>query len=266
MTSGRKKIRAVLLAAGVLWIVVGNLVPVTPRMESAHDEPSLRHPLGVSPYGHDLLLWCATAAAKTGLQSALASTITLALGLATGCFSALRAGKTDDLLLQLLGRLLEALGPLLVVACVLSALPKISAFSLTLFLALASWPVVCFVVRNEILRLKHCLFVEAAVVIGSSPLHLISRYYLPAMLERLVPLTAALFASFVGVFGALAFLGLGISATDSLGFMIFDSQNFLQSNPIYFISTFLTFISLLLSSPLFLSTARQPKASQRQAS
>jgi ABC-type dipeptide/oligopeptide/nickel transport system permease subunit len=86
------------------------------------------------------------------------------------------------------------------------------------------------------------------------------------MLERLVPLTAALFASFVGVFGALAFLGLGISATDSLGFMIFDSQNFLQSNPIYFISTFLTFISLLLSSPLFLSTARQPKASQRQAS
>lgn len=150
-----------------------------------------------------------------------------------------------DWFVRMAGRLLDGIGPLLACGCLLAALPKAGDTVLILFLGLVSWPVVASVVRAETLRLSHAPYVEAAITVGVGNWCLTRDYYLPAMAERLLPLLAALFASFAGVIGALAFLGLGANTQESLGFLIFDSQNYIRSNPLYFVAAFGIFVLLL---------------------
>ncbi len=242
------KLKQVVLLSVVVVTIIGSMIRVTSQSEMGVVGISLEHPFGFSPYGHDLLLLCLSALAKTAMKAAGTAALTLGLGMGLGLVAAYKHRQFADFTIRSLGRLLDGLGPLLVAACLLSAMPRVGSGVLAVLLALVSWPVVTSVVRAEVLAMQRVAYVEAAVVVGVRRWRMSTSYLLPAIAERLVPLVFALFASFAGVFGALAFLGLGTGNENGLGFLIYDSQGYLRSKPMYFLVTFTAFLSLLLAA------------------
>ena len=145
-------------------------------------------------------------------------------------------------------KLLDCIGPFLLAACLASIAPRVNSWKLAFFLAMVTWPNVSILIRSEALAISRLPYVEAARAIGVKPLPLALNHYLPAMLDRLAPLCFGLFGGFIALFGALGFIGVGISTEQGLGFMLFDAQSYIRSAPWYWISCFGAFIVLLLSS------------------
>ena len=242
--------RILVLLIFAIFSFAGSLMRVQNDPSRASRGPTTGHPLGFSPYGHDVLLWSINGLAKTAMQSAATTALTLCVGTLIGLKMSSKRNRIVDRLAFSTASLLDGLGPWLISACLLSAIPRVHTGILSLFIAMISWSGVAFVVRSEILAIKQCAFFEAALVLGVQRHRLFTAYVLPVLSERLVPLSLALFTTFAGVFGALAFLGLGSGTQDSLGFMIFDSQNYLRAQPFYFVGACGAFLMLLGGSAI----------------
>jgi ABC-type dipeptide/oligopeptide/nickel transport system permease subunit len=116
--------------------------------------------------------------------------------------------------------------PLMAITDLLLALPGIPLYVLVLTLlepsrsnliaalTLLSWPAFARVVRSVVLEARSASYVEAAMALGATPLHIIFRHLLPATLA-ILPAKLVLTVRFaVFAEATLAFLGLG--STDAL--------------------------------------------------
>lgn len=241
--------RAVLILLGAVVVTaVGATFDIPPAdPSSAGLAPSWTHLLGTSPYGHDMLRLTIVATLRACAPSVWASCVTVTLGVLIGTLAAWSNDGVWDQVQSFVGRLLDALGIFLPAACLATLASTVTVWELAPALALFAWPNLSNVVRSETLRARRLPFVEAAEVIGVGPARLTLFYVLPEMLDRLLPPVIAMIGGFVGVFGALQFLGVGITEEMSLGFMVYDgSQNYLRSAPWYFGSSVGGFVGLLV--------------------
>jgi peptide/nickel transport system permease protein len=220
----------------------------SPNPQQASLAPSLSHLFGTAPDGRDLLLLCITAMVKAAGESLWATALTVLAGCLVGLVAANFAGGFVDRTQNVVSKALDCIGPFLLAACLASIAPRVNAWKLAVFLAMVTWPSVSTVVRSEALAISRLAYVEAARAIGVKPLSLTANHYVPAMLDRLAPLCFALFGGFIALYGALGFIGVGIATEQGLGFMLFDAQSFIRSAPWYWISCFVAFVVLLLSS------------------
>lgn len=220
----------------------------SPNPQQAALAPSFAHPLGTTPDGRDLLLLCLAAMAKAAGESLWTTTLTVLAGSLVGLIAAGMSGGRVDKAQSVAAKLLDCIGPFLLAACLASIAPRVSSWSLGVFLAMVAWPNVSTLVRSEALAISRLAHVEAARAVGVKPLSLALNHYLPAMLDRLAPLCFGLFGGFVALYGALGFIGVGISTEQGLGFLLFDAQSFIRSAPWYWMTCFAAFLFLLLSS------------------
>jgi ABC-type dipeptide/oligopeptide/nickel transport system permease subunit len=249
MTRKTKIIGTAILVA-LLISCGGLLTSPTASPSSASLPPSLTHPLGTAPDGRDLLSLCSVALVHAAREALLATVLTLFLGLIFGLLAAGGPGGALDRVQAVLARLLDSIGPFLLAASLASIAPRLNWMAMAVFISVVAWPNAAAVVRSEALAITTRGYVEAARSLGVSPLRIIMAHYLPAMVDRLAPLSFALFASFVALFGALGFIGVGISAQQSLGFLLYDAQSFIRSAPWYWMSCTLAFVVLLLASAM----------------
>lgn len=237
------------IAVAVLLIMLGaNIAPPHPNPQQASLAPSYSHLLGTAPDGRDLLVLCFTAMVRAVGESLWASALTVLVGLLVGLAAAKPPGGFFDRSQNVIAKLLDCIGPFLIAACLASIAPRINSWRLAVFLALVAWPNISTVVRSEALAISRLAYVDAARAVGVPPMRLALAYYLPAMLDRLAPLCFGLFGSFVALYGALGFIGVGVSTEQGLGFLLFDAQSFIRSVPWYWVSCFFAFIMLLLFS------------------
>lgn len=235
------------VVAAILIVGSAGVVPPPPNTQQASLSPSAAHVLGTAPDGRDMLLLCVTAMIRAAGESLWATTLTVVIGLAIGMIAATFAGRPADKVQGVIAKLLDCAGPFLLAACLASVAPRINSWKLAVFLALVAWPNVSTVVRSEALAISRMAYVEAARAVGVKPLRLALNHVLPAMLDRLAPLCFGLFGGFVALYGALGFIGVGVTE-QGLGFMLFDAQSFIRSVPWYWMSCFGAFLSLLLFS------------------
>jgi peptide/nickel transport system permease protein len=128
---------------------------------------------------------------------------------------------------------------------------------LILLMALVSWPSVAVAVRKEILTTKKMAYYEAALSLGLGPVRLFVRHVLPNVVDRLVPLAVGMCTAFLGIFGALDFIGSGVRSRNQLGALIYDSLAYLDSAPWFFWSSTLAFALLLVGLGVIASTLRR---------
>jgi peptide/nickel transport system permease protein len=237
------------LSTVAVVITLGTTVsPPSPNPQQASLAPGLSHLFGTAPDGRDLLLLCVTAMVRAAAESLWATALTVLTGSLVGLTAASLAGGFFDKTQGVAAKLLDCIGPFLLAACLASIAPRVNSWKLAVFLAMVAWPNVSILVRSEALAISRLAYVEAARAIGVKPLPLALNHYLPAMLDRLAPLCFGLFGGFVALYGALGFIGVGISTEQGLGFLLFDAQSFIRSAPWYWMSCFSAFVILLLVS------------------
>jgi peptide/nickel transport system permease protein len=237
---------ALIIIAIALVILASRVEPPASDLQQAVLAPGRSHFLGTTPDGRDLLLVCLVAMLRATGESLLATALTVAMGAAVGALAARTVGSIFDRIQSDFGKLLDCVGPFLFAACLASIAPHINSWKLAVFVAVVAWPAVSTVVRSEALSIAQLTYVQAARAVGVKPFTLATTHYLPAMIDRLAPLCFGMFGAFVALYGALGFIGVGVSAHQGLGFMLFDAQSFVRTAPWYWMSCFGAFVLLLL--------------------
>jgi peptide/nickel transport system permease protein len=118
--------------------------------------------------------------------------------------------------------------PMIVLSIAILGVTRPNIFSITLVLALSSWPIYARVTRGSVLSEREKEYVRAAKIIGASSMRIIMRYIAPGMLPA-VALVAILDIARMIIFEAiLGFLGLSIQPPNpSFGNIIADGRKYL---------------------------------------
>ena len=150
-------------------------------------------------YGSRTALW-------VGFCSSLFGTT---IGALIGASCAYFGGKIDLLMQRLMDILLSF--PLIVLALVVVAVLGSGVWNVILAISIPMIPRAALVVRSSALALRQMLFIEAALILGSSHWRIISRHMLPNVMAPYLIMLTAFLGQAILLEASLSFLGLGVA-------------------------------------------------------
>lgn len=214
---------------------------------SVSGDGSLQYWLGTDEQGRDLF-----SAILHGLRISIwvgvASTaIALAIGLALGLLAGYVGGRTDALIMRLAD--IQLSFPAILVALVLLVLLGPGVSKIIIALVTVQWATYARTARSAAMVERNREYIEAARMLGLSPLRIMLRHLLPNCLSPLVVVAALQVGSAISLEATLSFLGLGLPVTEpSLGLLIANGFQYLMSGKLW-ISLFpgLTLMLLVVS-------------------
>ncbi|RKR74609.1 ABC transporter permease [Frondihabitans australicus] len=204
-------VAAVLLLLVVVAAVFPGLLaprdPLAIAPADAFQPPSPAHPFGTDDSGRDLYTRVVHGAGASLLIGLAATAIGTALGLVLGIAAGAGSRVTD----VAVGRLLEVLFALpgLLLALVIIAFTGPGPLPATVAVGLATAPGYARIFRTQIRRVRSSEMVEAARVLGRSPVRLLTRHVLPNALAPVVVLATLGVGQAVVWASSLSYLGLG---------------------------------------------------------
>ncbi len=192
--------------------------------------PDTTYWLGTDELGRDLLSRLLYGARVSLLVAAVATTLTVGIGVTVGLCAGYFGGWTDVVLMRITDVVLSF--PALLLAMALAALFEPGLTALFVVIAVVSWTAVARAVRSEVLSLRTRDFVIAAQALGASPLRAVVRHVLPNVVPTVLVMAALSTSGTVMLDAGLSFLGLGVPVpTPSWGRMISDSQTYYRIAP-----------------------------------
>jgi peptide/nickel transport system permease protein len=199
------------------------------NMGQALKPPSATNLFGTDEVGRDLL----SRVLYGGRESILAAFAVIAaavgLGILVGATAGWAGGRLDDGLMRLTD-LFFAFPPLILAMAISAALGP-SLQNAVIAAIVVWWPTYARLVRGEVLRVKHELFVEAGRAIGLTDLQLVMRHVLPQT-WGVVNARATVDVGYTILFIAtLGFVGLGSRPpTAEWGAMIASARTYFLNN------------------------------------
>ena len=199
----------------IITIVIGGFAPwITPSDPNSGDPmdrlqgPSATHWFGTDPLGRDQ--WSRIAyGTRVSLYVAFFSiVIGTAAGYLLGIVGGYLGGKVDDTIQRLVDALLAFPSILLALALVSvlgAGLDKV-IFAISVTLA----PRAARVARGVVLSVKENVYIDAARVIGASPLRIMLRHILPNSMAPFLILASLALGGAILTEASLSFLGLGV--------------------------------------------------------
>jgi peptide/nickel transport system permease protein len=191
-------------------------------------------PLGTDSLGRDVaagLVWGARISLVIGIAAmALGVTIGIVIGAVAGYFG----GRVDDALVRLIEVFQTTPSFLMLVVLVAIAEPRVE--SITVAIALVTWPTIARLVRAEFRSLREKDFVTAARGLGYGHARIIFVEILPNALPPIIVTSSVIVASAILMESALSFMGLGDPNRISWGSMIGAGREMLRT------AWYLTFI------------------------
>lgn len=177
-----------------------------------------KHPLGTDSLGRDVtagLVWGSRISLVIGIAAmALGVTIGIFVGATAGYFG----GRIDDGLVRLIEIFQTTPSFLMLVVLVAIAEPRVE--SITVGIALVTWPTIARLVRAEFRSLREKDFVTAARGLGYGHARIIFIEVLPNALPPIIVTSSVIVASAILMESALSFMGLGDPNRISWGSMI----------------------------------------------
>lgn len=193
--------------------------------------------LGTDDQGRDILsalFYGARISLLVGMASVLLSML---FGVVMGLLSGFVGGKTDAFIMRVCDVMLSF--PAILIALLINGVGKALfpnaqdslAFGvLIIAIALSGWVQYARTVRGSTLVERHKEYVQAARVIGVSPLRIMFRHVLPNVLGPVLVLATIQVATAIITEATLSFLGVGVPPTSpSLGTLIRVGNDFLFS-------------------------------------
>lgn len=171
---------------------------------------SFEHILGTDQLGRDVLSRIIHGS-RISLTIPLVS-VSLAgvFGTAVGLLSGYRGGRTDTIIMRIVDTLFSFPGLLL--ALTILAVVGPGFWTLAIVLSLRIWMVFARITRGLVLSAREAEYVDAAELIGASPVRIMLRHIAPNLTAPLSTLAVIESAHVILSEAALSFLGLGIQS------------------------------------------------------
>jgi peptide/nickel transport system permease protein len=191
--------------------------------------PSAEHLLGTDALGRDVwsrTLYGGQISLIVGLVvGTLASTLGLVIGLVSG-YSRI----ADALVMRIMDGLMSI--PAILLAIALMAVTRASIFTVILAITIVEIPRIVRLVRSVVLTLREQTYIEAAVIVGTRPLRILSKHILPNTLAPLIVQTTYICAAAMLIESILSFLGAGTPPeVPSWGNIMAEGRTFFQIAP-----------------------------------
>lgn len=176
------------------------------------------YPLGTDSMGRDVLAGIVHGA-RISLTVGLAATaLGLTAGIAIGAVAGYFGGLVDDVLVKFI-EIFQTI-PSFVLLVVLVAIAQPTTATVTVAIAIVSWPTVARLTRAEFRAIREKDYVLAARSLGLGHARIIFREILPNALPPLIVTSSVMVASAILMESALSFMGLGDPNRVSWGSMI----------------------------------------------
>jgi peptide/nickel transport system permease protein len=201
-------------------------------------EGDASYPLGTDDQGRDMLsaiMYGARVSLLVGFAAVLFSTL---LGVTVGLLAGYLGGKVDALLMRIADIQLtfpSILVALLIDGVVRAVLPRETHSEVALFvvifaIGISNWPQFARTVRGSTLVERNKEYVQAARVIGLSPLRIMRSHVLPNVMSPVLVIATLNLGFAILAEATLSFLGVGVPPTQpSLGTLIRIGNDFLFS-------------------------------------
>lgn len=166
------------------------------------------HWLGTDQLGRDLLSSMMAGARLTLFIGLISNAIGMAIGVCLGMLAGYYGGAVDRFVMRLSEA--QTAMPMFLVAIFFLTVLGPTVLNVVIILPTLIWPAFARMVRAETLRLRSCLFVEAAVATGATDWTILWSNILPNMAPRIVVLAVIELGHVMLAEAGLSFLGVGV--------------------------------------------------------
>jgi len=187
---------------------------------------SWAHPLGTEISGIDVWSEIAHGASGDLYVGVAATLISVVIGIVVGAVAGYRGGIAGALLLGLTQVFFVI--PILIIILLFA---KIFLFLvaaglglnlIVIALGIFGWPVIAFIARGEILRIRELEFVQASKALGASNTRILFRHIVPNMLSPIIVIASLAVAGNILTEVVISFLGFGAPNASTWGLLIED--------------------------------------------
>lgn len=219
-----------LLLIAIAAPVIAPYDPTHAAMKDAFLEPGAQHLFGTDKLGRDCFsrVLYGARASLTGVLLLVASVFVV--GTTMGVVSGYFGGKVDMVIMRISDMMISFPGMILAIA--IAGIMGGSLVNAVFALTIVSWTKYARLSRSMVLKVKRRDFVEAAIVNGGTPGHILWVHILPNILPMMVITAAADIGALMMEIAGLSFLGFGSQPpAPEWGLMLNEGRQQLQTAP-----------------------------------
>ena len=219
-----------LLLIAIAAPVIAPYDPTHAAMKDAFLEPGAQHLFGTDKLGRDCFsrVLYGARASLTGVLVLVASVFVV--GTTMGVVSGYFGGKGDMVIMRISDMMISFPGMILAIA--IAGIMGGSLVNAVFALTIVSWTKYARLSRSMVLKVKRRDFVEAAIVNGGTPGHILWVHILPNILPMMVITAAADIGALMMELAGLSFLGFGSQPpAPEWGLMLNEGRQQLQTAP-----------------------------------
>jgi peptide/nickel transport system permease protein len=194
--------------------------------------PSLVHWFGTDEFGRDVFSRIMVGTQTAFFVGTVSVSIGLIFGVLIGGVSGYFGGWIDEIIMRIIDALMAFPG--IILALMLVAVFGSGMVNTSIALGLMAIPGIARIARSGFLQSKDAEYVQAAKLMGQTPLRIMTKHILPNVISPIIVAASIAFAVAMLAEAGLSYLGLGVQPPDpSWGRMLKDSQGYLVSAPWY---------------------------------
>ena len=219
-----------LLLIAIAAPVIAPYDPTHAAMKDAFLEPGAQHLFGTDKLGRDCFsrVLYGARASLTGVLVLVASVFVV--GTTMGVVSGYFGGKVDMVIMRISDMMISFPGMILAIA--IAGIMGGSLVNAVFALTIVSWTKYARLSRSMVLKVKRRDFVEAAIVNGGTPGHILWVHILPNSLPMMAITAAADIGALMMELAGLSFLGFGSQPpAPEWGLMLNEGRQQLQTAP-----------------------------------